>query len=134
MLLGRISFYTWVDCYSDERSLALKLSWLERLSSKQEVMGSIPIGALCRVVFKLDDESFSLLRSFQENIQSSWDILTQFQRRGVIESCLPACRCLGATRELKQPRRRRQQKPHKFAYLTMKNSIFARFARAFFIF
>ena len=37
-------------------------------------------------------------------------------------------------RELKQPRRRRQQKPHKFAYLTMKHSIFARFARAFFIF
>ena len=37
-------------------------------------------------------------------------------------------------REPKQPRRRRQQKPHKFAYLTMKNSIFARFARAFFIF
>ena len=37
-------------------------------------------------------------------------------------------------RELKQPRRRRQQKPHKFAYLAMKNSIFARFARAFFIF
>ena len=37
-------------------------------------------------------------------------------------------------RELKQPRRRRQEKPHKFAYLTMKNSIFARFARAFFIF
>ena len=36
--------------------------------------------------------------------------------------------------ELKQPRRRRQQKPHKFAYLTMKNSIFARFARAFFSF
>jgi len=39
------------------------------------------------------------------------------------------------TRELKQPRRRRQQNPHKFAYnLTMKNSIFARFARAYFIF
>ena len=37
-------------------------------------------------------------------------------------------------RELKQPRRRRQQRPHKFAYLTMKNSNFARFARAFFIF
>ena len=37
-------------------------------------------------------------------------------------------------RELKQPRRRRQQKLHKFAYLTMKNSIFARFARAYFIF
>ena len=37
-------------------------------------------------------------------------------------------------RELKQPRRRRQQKPHKFACLTMKNSIFARFAPAFLIF
>ena len=37
-------------------------------------------------------------------------------------------------RELKQPRRRRQQNPHKFAYLTVKNSIFARFARAYFIF
>ena len=36
--------------------------------------------------------------------------------------------------ELKQPRRRRQQKPHKCAYLTVKNSIFSRFARAFFIF
>ena len=37
-------------------------------------------------------------------------------------------------RDLKQPRRRRQQKPHKFAYLTMENTIFARFARAYFIF
>ena len=44
------------------------------------------------------------------------------------------CRFRSDIRELKQPRRRRQQKPHKFAYLTMKNSIFARFARAFFIF
>ena len=35
---------------------------------------------------------------------------------------------------LKQPRRRRQQKPNKFAYLKVKNSIFARFARAYFIF
>ena len=40
----------------------------------------------------------------------------------------------GAYRDLKQPRRRRQQKPDKFAYLTIKNSIFARFARAFFSF
>ena len=39
-----------------------------------------------------------------------------------------------SNRELKQPRRQRQQKPHKFAYLTMENSIFARFARAYFIF
>ena len=47
-----------------------------------------------------------------------------------------SCRGYGI-RELKQPRRRRQQKPHKFAYLTMENSMFARFARfarAFFIF
>ena len=39
-----------------------------------------------------------------------------------------------SNRELMQPRRRRQQKPDKFAYLTMKNRIFARFARAFFSF
>ena len=37
-------------------------------------------------------------------------------------------------KELRRPRRRPQEKFHKFAYLTMKNSIFARFARAFFIF
>ena len=36
--------------------------------------------------------------------------------------------------ELKQPRRRRQQDRHKFAYLTMKKSSFARFARAIFHF
>jgi len=35
-------------------------------------------------------------------------------------------------RELKQPRWQRQQKPHKFAYLTMRNSICAGFAHAFF--
>ena len=35
--------------------------------------------------------------------------------------------------KLKQPRRRQQQNPPKFAYFKMKNSIFARFARAFFI-
>ena len=40
---------------------------------------------------------------------------------------------LSFSRELKQPRRRRQPERHKFAYLTMKNSTFARFARAFFI-
>ena len=40
----------------------------------------------------------------------------------------------GDVMELKQPLRRRQQKPHKFAYLTMKNRIFARFARAFLTF
>ena len=57
--------------------------------------------------------------------------------RAFILSWSPGCR-VGvieqAIRELKQPRRRRQQKPNKFAYLTMKNSIFARFARASFIF
>ena len=47
---------------------------------------------------------------------------------------LPSSNLKRPIRELKQPRRRRQQKPHKFAYLTMKNRIFARFARAFLIF
>ena len=36
-------------------------------------------------------------------------------------------------RELTQPRRRRQQKRRKFAYLIVKNNSFARFARAYFI-
>jgi len=36
-------------------------------------------------------------------------------------------------RKLTQPPRRQQQGHHKFAYLTMKNNSFARFARAFFI-
>ena len=35
---------------------------------------------------------------------------------------------------LKQPRRRRHQERHKFAYLTMKNNSLARFARAVLIF
>ena len=37
-------------------------------------------------------------------------------------------------RELNQPRRRRQQERREFAYFTLKNSSFARFARAFLIF
>ena len=37
-------------------------------------------------------------------------------------------------REFTQPRRRRQQERHKFAYLTVKDNRFARFARAVFIF
>ena len=37
-------------------------------------------------------------------------------------------------REFTQPRRRRQQERHKFAYLTVKNNRFARFARAVFTF
>ena len=39
-----------------------------------------------------------------------------------------------SNRELKQPRQRRHQERHKFAYLTIKNNSFARFACAFFIF
>ena len=53
-----------------------------------------------------------------------------YRTRCCLRSVLPGCN----NRKLKQPVRRRQQKPHKFAYLTMKNSIFARFARACFFF
>ena len=68
----------------------------------------------------------------------SWDIELNTQRE-IPCLCAPLHYSLfrlrrNVSRELKQSRRRRQQKPHKFAYLTMKNSIFARFARAFFIF
>ena len=41
---------------------------------------------------------------------------------------------LKENRELTQPRRRRQHKTHKFAYLIVKNNDFPRFARAVFIF
>ena len=59
----------------------------------------------------------------------------QFTAGGIIASCVVYISCCAVViRELKQPRRRRQQKKHKFAYLTMENSIFARFARPFFIF
>ena len=58
-----------------------------------------------------------------------------FSATKIASSCCDKSRpCKRAFRELKQPRRRWQQKRHKSAYLTMKNSIFARFARAFFIF
>ena len=43
-------------------------------------------------------------------------------------------RLLRVYRELRQPRRRRRQERHKFTYLTMRNSSFARFARVIFIF
>ena len=39
-----------------------------------------------------------------------------------------------SNREFKQPRRRRQQERHKFAYLTMKNNSFGRFAQTVVIF
>ena len=59
--------------------------------------------------------------------QLSMQILWRRRCSRVVDLKLPI-------RELKQPRRRRQQTPLKFAYLTMKNNTFARFARAFFIF
>ena len=42
--------------------------------------------------------------------------------------------CVRKNRELKQPLRRRREEHKKFAYLTTKNSIFARFALAMCIF
>ena len=56
------------------------------------------------------------------------------------EKCsLPVAVHVSKTRLLKLPirslpQRRRQQERHKIAYLTMKNNLFTRFARAFFIF
>ena len=49
--------------------------------------------------------------------------------------CFPWSQSLSAYyRELTQPQRRRHKERHKFAYLTMKNISFARFAHALFIF
>ena len=72
---------------------------------------------------------------FPKLSEDSPNVITRrFYERIIVFYELSLRSALGNIRELKQPRRRRQQKPYKFAYLTMKNSIFARFARAFFIF
>ena len=70
--------------------------------------------------------------TFEQVCCNIWNVKSNYLKC-IASHCLSP-RALCVIRELKQPRRRRQQKPHKFAYLTMKNSIFARFARAFFIF
>ena len=60
--------------------------------------------------------------------------ITRNEKQGIVDIQQMAWLPKIIDRELKQPRRRWRQEPHKFAYLTMKNGIFARFARAFFIF
>ena len=61
---------------------------------------------------------------------------TTTPQRALMNDTLSSTRVVTAwlIRELTQPRRRRQQELHKFAYLIMNNNRFARFARAFFIF
>ena len=66
--------------------------------------------------------------------EKSWDLIGTYIITCFCSLNLHIFNVFVAIRELKQPRRRRQQKPDKFAYLTMKNRIFARFARAFFSF
>ena len=120
------------------------------LESKYQQSGPRETQKLCiqmqllRAVFQLDDFNLTLLvnvfaqESFREadinqrgvidrqSFEVSWK-----EVRPYVDLPRPSS---SLNWELKQPRRRRQQKPHKFAYLTMKNIIFARFARAFFIF
>ena len=66
---------------------------------------------------------FYIKRMFYYGRKTLWFFLIVVERRSI-----------AVIRELKQPRPRRQQERLKFAYLTMKNNSFARFARAFFIF
>ena len=68
---------------------------------------------------------------WQKKGNATFDVTTTATGARTSSENVTFCFC---NRELKQPRRRRQQKPHKFAYLTMENSIFARFARAYFIY
>ena len=76
----------------------------------------------CRLVLRNSSYLFLfLMRNWNKNCENKKTTRTTGPRKVKI-------------RELKQPRRRRQQKPRKFAYLTMKNSISARFARAFVVF
>ena len=51
----------------------------------------------------------------------AWIVCTLFRAIGATRAIGAIIWKPGFNRELKQPRRRRQQKPHKFAYLTVKN-------------
>ena len=74
---------------------------------------------------------FRLLRPCWRVSRTSVQNKTYKLKRSVINQTEEVI-LLKSIRQLKQPRRRRQQKPHKLAYLTMKNRLFPRFARAFF--
>ena len=70
---------------------------------------------------------------FHEGLDRAKSLISVLDKRelglGLLEkNYLQAC-----IREFKKPRGRRWEERHKFAYLTMKNSSFARSARAFFI-
>ena len=73
------------------------------------------------VIFQALNENSDILMSLEISLFAMHDLVTvMFGLLFIVNN-----------RELKQPRRQWQQKLYKFAYLTMKNSIFARFARAF---
>ena len=121
------------DCLTDKALMAyLKIhsSWLvprlQLVSRRSTKLGGCFPKGTCQITAKTTTNFDSHL--FIELIEDDWlfDL-----KKHIYKKLLPET---GKIRELKQPRRRRQQKPHKFAYLTMENSIFARFARAFFIF
>ena len=87
-----------------------------------------------------DDVKFSYLRFWwqrelvTENLSLCLYMKTMRTKQAKVHLAYFVQRDQHGIRELKQSRRRRQHKPHKFAYLTMKNSIFARFARTCLIF
>ena len=68
------------------------------------------------------------------NPQKNSSLLQDGRRFSVYSSKMAAVTSCEHTSELTQPRLRRQQERHKFAYLIVKNNSFARFARAGFIF
>ena len=76
-------------------------------------------------------QSFGIKLGQYTHVTRLWVTIWAFVLRlGVFEALFSTF----IIRELTQRRRQRQRKRHKFAYLTMKNNSFARFACAFFIF
>ena len=79
-------------------------------------------------------QSLTLYMSVLQGIFDLWKRFDWKYERNLLLFSTSGYRLWLTSRELKQPRRQRQQELHKFAYLTTKNNTFARFARAFFLF
>ena len=128
--LSVVNCCVWIASFIHCPLYALKITpLLPQLMSNTKVDASL-------VIF-LRRKSDRLINSSQTKffvLHFHTDVTSHFLYKLNLSSVFPISLAGWDKRELKQPQRRRQQKPDKFAYLTMKNSIFARFARTLFIF
>ena len=118
-----------VDHVVQNRRTALSLAWHEWFSRKDRMKDLLH---RARVVVRTSNMKISRRRLADYTKKRATRAARLFFFIQPIKSliCAVDVAVVKSLRELKQPRRRWQQKPHKFAYLTMKNGIFA---RAFFL-